>query len=167
MHLLININEAERVYMLHYYNNKFNKVPSSWCYPRVGVFDLWRQWHIGDTIRNVPPLRKLKTSHLEHLDTLPLSEEEMHGRTGPNRNNRRPARKVLHDMKTLMGYMKFICISRGVYEEDITAASVDRMFIAIADIFNEKERDAQTSWITVLCGLRRRYRIKLSDFADG
>jgi len=42
-------------YRVHLYAGKMSRVPADWCFPRCGVFDLWRQWWIGDLVRQVPP----------------------------------------------------------------------------------------------------------------
>ena len=46
----------------------------------------WKHWWIGDSVQGIPLLRMLDSKDLEFLDAIPLSEEEQHGRTGPNKN---------------------------------------------------------------------------------
>jgi hypothetical protein len=46
----INAPEAGRNDIAHVYNSKFNRVPKDWQIPRCGVFDVWRQWWIGDYV---------------------------------------------------------------------------------------------------------------------
>ncbi|KAG7341105.1 hypothetical protein IV203_037228 [Nitzschia inconspicua] len=58
-------------YTLHMYGGGFHRVSADWCFPRCGVQDLWRQWWIGDTVRQVPPLRSLEHVDVKHLDNLP------------------------------------------------------------------------------------------------
>ena len=67
-------------YDLHFFRGRFHRVPEDWRFPRIGVNDVWRQWWIGDTVRNIPPLRKLDAEDLKFLDKLPLTRAEMHGR---------------------------------------------------------------------------------------
>ena len=45
-----------------------------------------KQWWISDSVWGIPPLRMLDSKDLEFLDAIPLSEEEQHGWTGPNKN---------------------------------------------------------------------------------
>ena len=47
--------EVERIetgtgYTLHMYDGILKWVPADWQFPHCGVFDLWRQWWIGDHI---------------------------------------------------------------------------------------------------------------------
>lgn len=77
--------EAGLGYVVHSYGGCFHRVPADWRFPRCGVSDLWRQWWIGDTVRQVPPLRLLDSQDVKHLDAIPVQDEEMHGRTGNSR----------------------------------------------------------------------------------
>ena len=52
--------EIGRVYQPHYYGGSWKRVPKDWRWPKCGVFDLWRQWWIGDNVRVIPPIRMLK-----------------------------------------------------------------------------------------------------------
>jgi len=92
-------------YRFHTYGGRIHRLPSDWGFPRVGVLDIWRQWWIGDNVRMVPPLRSMTTKDFEHLDRVPLAEDEMHGRTGKSRTSRQPARKILCQLAFLMGYI--------------------------------------------------------------
>ena len=105
-----NNNDEERVetgtgYRVHTYGGTFHRVPVDWRFPRVGLQDLWRQWWIGDTVRQVPPLRFVTTRDVVHLDSIPIEQEERHGRTGEYKEQRRPARKVMSEMKFVMQYV--------------------------------------------------------------
>ena len=42
--------DGEDTYRLHIYGGRMHRVPSDWRFPRCGVFDLWHQWWIGDSI---------------------------------------------------------------------------------------------------------------------
>jgi hypothetical protein len=55
-----------------------------------------------------------------------------------------------------MEYISIKVTERGVQEATITPESVDRMFIAVADIFTEAERDAQKRWVSVVPSVRAR-----------
>jgi hypothetical protein len=150
--------EAGEVYPIRFYAGAFKRVPLNWRFPRCGIFDLWRQWWIGDTVQGIPPLRKLEVTDVNHLDDIPLAEDEMHGRTGAYKDRRRSSTKVLSDMFILMEYIMGKVTERGVQVAVITAESVDRMFLAIADVFTEAERDAQKRWLSVLLNVRARER---------
>jgi len=75
-------------YTAHCHSGQWSRVPVDWRFPRCGVFDLWRQWWIGDQVRQVPPLRLLTRDDVKFLNSVPLDEEEMHGRTGGKREKR-------------------------------------------------------------------------------
>ena len=97
--------ETGRGYRYHHYDGRFYRVPKDWRFPRIGTLDACRQWWVGDTVRSIPPLRTLKPSDLMHLDKVPLSAEEMHGRVGRNKHKRRPARKLYSDLSFLMNWI--------------------------------------------------------------
>ena len=83
--------EAQRIetgqgYHWHYFDSYFHHVLKDWHFPCIGVLDTWKQWWIGDSAWGIPPLRMLDLKDLEFLDAIPLSEEEHHGWTGPNKN---------------------------------------------------------------------------------
>ena len=123
----------------------------------MGVLDCWRQWWIGDTVRNVPPLRNLKASDLAHLDKIPLSaEEEMHGRAGKHRAKRRPARKIYSDMAFLMNYITEKVVANGAMADEITVSSVDAMFMGVSEEFSGGARNAQKKWNTVVNEIRKK-----------
>ena len=145
-------------YEWHYYDGKIHRVPKDWRFPRVGVLDCWRQWWIGDSVRNVPPLRNLKAADLAHLDSIPLSPEEMHGRSGRHRTKRRPARKIYSDMAFLMNYITDKVVANGMMPEEITISSVDAMYLGVAEEFGGGQRNAQKKWNTLVKELRIKQR---------
>jgi hypothetical protein len=141
----------------HYYGNKYHRVPVDWRFPRCGVQDLWRQWWIGDTVRQVPPLRFLDTADISHLDKVRLDETELHGRTGQFGKNRRQSKKIMCDMKFLMTYIKQQLEGKGVtIGNTITVEAVDQMFAAISEKFDLGPRDMQKQWLTVVRDLRKK-----------
>ena len=78
--------ETGKGYHWHYFDGCFHHVHKDWCFPCIGVLDTWKQSWIGDSVQGIPPLRMLDSKDLEFLDAVPLSEEEQHGWTGPNKN---------------------------------------------------------------------------------
>ena len=147
--------ETGRGYQWHYFDGKYHRVPKDWRFPRVGVFNAWRQWWIGDTVRNVPPIRSIKPLDLKFLDDIPLSAAELHGRTGINKNRRRPARKIYGDLKYLMDYITRKVVAAGAMQEEITETSVKQMFDAVGEEF-QGGRNAQKGWQTVVAEVRKR-----------
>jgi hypothetical protein len=98
--------ETGTTYLLHFYLGSYKRVPQEWRFPRVSVRKVWKQWWIGNTATNVPPLRYLQLSDVKHLDEIELDEVEIHGRRGRFRLNRRKSTKILSDMKFLMQYIE-------------------------------------------------------------
>jgi hypothetical protein len=147
--------EVNRVYMTHYYDGSFKRVPKDWRFPRCGVADLWRQWYIGDNVRNIPPLRSLHQDDFKHIDKYPIEEDEEHGRKGKHKNSRRPARKILSDIKFLMNFIRSKLSEKGILEEsEVSIHTVNTMFKAVADCFEKGNRDAQKQWTSVVHDIR-------------
>jgi hypothetical protein len=88
---------------------------------------------------------------VNHLDKVPLGDEELHGRKGLFQNARRPARKILYEMKWIMNYAHAKVKERNLFPAKISPATVDQMFQDISDIFpnNTSERSQQVHWGTV------------------
>jgi hypothetical protein len=149
----VNAVETGRLYSVHYWGGGIHRLPQNWRFPRVGVFDMWRQWLIGDSERKILPLRLLSSKDFLHLKMVPLNSSENHGRTGHFKENRRDSRKTWHDLKFLIEYVHRKVVERNVMERDITPLLVDRMFKCVAGIFLSKERDSQMSWLMVLLSL--------------
>ena len=80
----------------------------------------------------------------------------MHGRTGQHRNNRRSSRKTLSDLRFLIKYISKYIVERNAFRPEITPESVAAMFNDVADIFTDKERDAQKRWVSAVGSIRRR-----------
>ena len=146
--------ETGQGYCWHYFDGHFHHVLKDWCCPCIGVLDAWKQWWIGDSVRGIPPLRMLDSKDLEFLDAIPLSEEEQHGRTGPNKNRRRPARKTLCDLKFLMMYITDKVVATGRFADVITMASVVDMLSVVATEFGGA-RNSQKKWHTISQEIQR------------
>ena len=158
--------ETGRGYQWHHYDGQIHRVPKSWRFPRCGVLDAWRQWWVGDTVRNIPPLRVLHYQDVAHIDKLPLSEEEMHGRVGKFMNQRRPVRKTLNDLKFLMEFMTQKIVETNAMPAEITLTSVDAMYqVALPHVFPEGEatggRNEQKKWNSVVFLLRKSMKVTL------
>ena len=149
--------ETDRVeYKPHYYGGMFHCVPEYWRIPRCGVKDLWKQWWIGNTKENIPPLRVIKNIDIKHINDIPLSIDEMHRRTGKYAGRRRRQSKQLSDMNFLMRILTKYVKDSGHFEEIITLSSTERMYAVISDELNKKTRDLQKLWLTVAKDLRLR-----------
>jgi len=146
--------ETGENYEIHTHSGQLSRVPRDWRFPHCGVFDLWRQWWIGDQVRQVPPLRLLTKEDVAFLNHIPLDQDEMHGRTGKSKEKRRLARKNLNDMKFIMNWITKKVQEAGAMEQVITLSSVDRMFAVVAGEFSEGERNGQKKWNTLVRDLQ-------------
>lgn len=105
----------------------------------------------------LPPLKTLQVKDLEHLDAIPLSEEEQHGHTGRNKERRRPTRKIFFDMTYLMTYITTKVTENGGIPLVITDSAVVRMFELVGGVFLGG-RNAQKRWSTVSNEVQKRAR---------
>jgi hypothetical protein len=153
-------------YQLHMYEGAFHRVPADWRFPKCGTLDLWRMWWVGDTERQVPPLKILKINDVKHIDMKPLSGIEKTRKVGPNKDNRRMVTKCLTDMRFICKFLTNIVTLMGKLECVVTLSAVDRMFSAFADFVLNKDRDAQKSWTSVVRELRKKeVAIKIEEIA--
>jgi hypothetical protein len=143
-------------YQLHYFKGIYHRVPSDWRIPRCGTHDIWRQWWIGDTERNIHPLKMVGLIDIKFVDNEPLTAVELARKVGPYRENRRVATKFLSDMRFLCNFIIRIITKLGKLEEVVTLSSVDRMFNVISHLILEKERDSQKNWTSTVRELRRK-----------
>jgi hypothetical protein len=104
---------------------------------------------------DVPPMRCIESKDLKHLDTLPLDETELHGRTGALKESRRPAKKTLSDLIYLMKYMTTKVEGLELFPEAITLTSVDAMYTALEPEFTGG-RNSQKKWNTFVKEVRQR-----------
>lgn len=158
--------EDGTVYTLHFYLGSYKRVPCDWRFPRCSVSVVWRQWWIGDTVRNVPPLRYLQISDVKHLDDIELSADELHGRKGRFKLQRRKSSKILSDLKFLMEFIKRMLRARNLYLEEKTIEVVDNMYQSVSDLFRSNPRTGQLTWLSAVTKLRRTQRDAVGGIPD-
>lgn len=137
-------------FKVHVYEGHFHRVPQDWRIPRCGVRDLWRQWWIGDTVKQVPPLRFFKTRDISHLDKQQLNKEELHRRTGRHSSKRRNAARTMCDLRYLMGVIQSKCGELNISMINITMNNVDIWFKNAANHLGPGVSDHQKSWTSVM-----------------
>jgi hypothetical protein len=147
--------ETGNGYRLHFYLGRYHRVPIDWRFPRCGVQDLWRMWWIGDTVRQIPPLRFLETIDVNHLDKVNLDDTETHGRALPFRKKRRPASKMMCDLRFLMKFVNDLVEREDAIEDMITLTTVDKMYSLVSKNFDAGERDLQKQWLTAVREIRK------------
>ena len=111
-------------------------MPEDWRFPQVVVSDIWNKRWIGDTVHRIPPLRMITPQDIKFLGEIPLTQEEVHGRTGYHRYKRRPSRKTYSDMAFLMNYIMCKVQQAHRLVDQITPRSVSNMFETVADEFS-------------------------------
>jgi len=42
--------ENGQEYTVHMHSGRFSQIPKDWHFPLCSVFDLWRQWWVGDQV---------------------------------------------------------------------------------------------------------------------
>ena len=146
--------ETGQGYRWHSYRRSFHRVPEDWRFPQVGVSDMWNKWWISDTVCGIPPLRIVTPQDIKFLDKIPLTEEEVHGRTGHHRYKQHPSRKTYSDLAFLMNYITRKVQQAGRLADQITPTSVSNMFETVADEFSGG-RNAQKKWNTVVHEVRK------------
>jgi hypothetical protein len=98
---------------------------------------------------------------VKHIDNRPVSEQEIHGRRGTFRMNRRKATKILSDIRYIINYIKSRLVERNLgFEpnEQITLRKVNFLYAAVQNEFYVNPRDVQSSWLTVVRRIRERSR---------
>ena len=116
---------------------------------------MWQQWLLGDYVQNIPPLKILSSNDVVHLDALPLAAGE----------KRRPARKVLADLRFVMMYIEMKVREADRWTDEHNATSIAQMFRAVEHHFiiassnrSHNRRDSQIKWQTMVQLLRKKQR---------
>jgi hypothetical protein len=112
-------------YTVHYYKGRYHVLPQTWRFPSAGVLMMWQQWLLGDYVQNIPPLKILSSNDVVHLDALPLAAGE----------KRRPARKVLADLRFVMMYIEMKVREADRWTDEHNATSIAQMFRAVEHHF--------------------------------
>jgi hypothetical protein len=142
-------------------NGQLQRLPVDWRWPKGGAFQLWQEWNLGDTARNVPALRLLNVKAFNFLDSIPLSEEEKRGRRGRNVSKRRQARRTYGDMRKLCNLITAKASAAGLATSDHTPTNVRWMFEVAASEFKElqarnKRGQEQGAWATIVSKLYKK-----------
>ncbi len=164
--------ERGQGYTLHFHHGSFRRVPADWqIVMSAGAFDMWRQWWIGDQIRQVPPLRFVDSTDLDFLDQRQNRQEgrvdddsmEERKEQEEEEQQQRPTRKTMSDLRFLMRFIKwqvFLKIGERLDEagrDGVTLTDVDRHFVAVADELSfGRARAGQHHWKTIVNKLRDR-----------
>jgi hypothetical protein len=148
--------QARHRWQLHVYGGVFHVLPQQWRFPSCTPLQLWVQWLLGDTVNEVPPLKMLNGPDVAHLDALPLP---------PGSTRRRPARKILCDLRFLMNVVERMLRLNGRWTEEHTLESANEMFQTVANHFilegvgpRHIRRGEHLKWQTFIPQFRRLHR---------
>ena len=151
--------EAELYPIRTHRNGILSRVPEDFEFPKGGVSDCWLKWNIGDTERRIPPLRALNPRDFAFMDAKPKTTDEMRGQRGKFKANRRPSRKIYHDIKFLCNYIEKEAVKQGMNARDRTPNNVRRMFEKVEPILlgnDTSNRGTQLKWSTVKNKLQKK-----------
>jgi hypothetical protein len=111
-------------------DGRIQRLPLDWRFPDGNPMQLWMQWNIGDSSKQVPALRVLDVKDFAFLDNIPLSEEEQkHHKGRKNKDNtRRPSRKTYSEMKFFCRYVEEKAAEAGLDVNNQSVQNVQRMF---------------------------------------
>jgi hypothetical protein len=126
---------------------------------RCGVHDSWRQWWIGDTERDIHPLKIVSLVDIKFVDEEPSTAVELARKVGPFRENRREATNFLSDMRFFCNFITRITTNLGKLADTITLSLVDSMFAVIAHLILDKERAAQKNWTSAVWELQNKQSV--------
>jgi hypothetical protein len=87
-------------------DGRMSRLPADFQFPKSTAFDLWVQWNVGNTERQIPPLRSLDGNDFLFMDEMAKSVAEKRGGRGKHNEKRRPSRKACSDIKFLCNYIE-------------------------------------------------------------
>jgi hypothetical protein len=139
------------------------RLPSDYQFPRCSTYDCWVQWNIGNSERQIPPLRTLFPKEFQFIDNKPKTASEKKGQRGPFKTNRRPARKIYADMKFVCNYIEAKASEAGVDTSDRSLENVRNMFeAATKELTNtggtQSRRWDQCKWTTMVQTIRKKVK---------
>ena len=127
-----------------------SRLPADFEFPQAGVYDLWIKWNIRDTVRKIPPLKKLRSKDYSFLDSKPK----------PGGGKRRVARKIFCDMKYICGLIETAAIEKGMDPSDGVPANIRLIYDEVSpSVFASVKlggRTTQFHWATIVDKMRKR-----------
>ena len=142
--------------------NRFGQImrlPDDFQFPSGNGFDCWLQWNVGNTTRQIPPLRLIQVTEFSGvLDGKPKTNAEKRSQRGLHVANRRASRKVFCDMKFLCKYIEKKAVEAGLYTSDRRLENILRMFEAAGEdigLGSFNPRKGQLKWRTLVGKIRK------------
>jgi hypothetical protein len=132
------------------------------------AYDLWVQWNVANTERQIPALRSLEGNDFMFKDGIAKLDGEKRSGTGKHKNNRRASRKIYCDIKFLCKYIEKKGREAGANIDDRSLENVHKTFEAAEKelhggslVAGRKRRD-QLKWRTLVINIH----MKLQSSGD-
>jgi len=141
---------------------EISRLPTDFQFPNAGIFDCWVQWNVGNSARQIPPLRKLGPKEFRFLDNMPKTVTEKRSHRGKHFDKRRPSRKIFSDMKFICNYIESKASDAGVDTSDASEGNIRTMFeAAVKELIIPGERNNrvdQLKWRTMVFRVRKKIK---------
>ena len=131
----------------------FSSLPHDYEFPQAGVYDLWVKWDIRDTVRQIPPLKKLRPKDYKFLDS----------KLKPDGGKHRASRKTYADMKFVCGCIETAAKQIGMDPSDGAPDNIRLIYHQVWPTILEGMRDGrntQHKWLTLVDKLRDKKKME-------
>ena len=145
----------------HFHGGKYNKLPKDFQFPKAGVADVWLRWNVGDSERQIPPLRMLNSTDYKFLDKVPKTTAEKRHFGGNTKERKRPASKTFSDMKFLCEFIEKQGRLKGYDPSNRSIENVNTIYQAVCPIIFDdpkSDRETQLKWLTIRSRLRTKIK---------
>ena len=156
-----NNNPPKQTFTPHLHGGKYNKLPKDFQFPKAGVADLWQRWNVGDTERQIPPLKTLIAEDFKFLDRIPKTDAEKQHTGGKHKDKKRPARKTYNEIKFVCKYIEEQGRLKGYDPSNRSIENVNSIYQAVSPLLfddNNSARETQLKWLTIRTRLRKKLK---------
>jgi hypothetical protein len=140
-------------------DGRISRLPADFQFPKSTAYDLWVQWNVANTQRQIPALRSLEGNDFLFLDGIEKSAGEKRGQTGKHIEKRRPSRKMYCDIKFLCNYIEKKAREAGANIDDRSLENVRKTFAAAEkELHDEGKRKGHLKWRTLVQKIRKKLK---------
>lgn len=141
------------------------RLPENFEFPQAGVYDCWIKWNIKDSVRGIPPLKKLHPQDYAFLDSKPK----------PGGGARRASRKTFCDLKCLCTYIEDKATEEGMDPSNPSPANIRLIYEHVWPTIYEGlkgGRSTQNRWMTLVDKFRKKKKrekeeLEMQQQSDG
>jgi hypothetical protein len=141
---------------------EISRLPNDFQFPKAGIYDCWVQWNVGNSVRQIPPLRKPGPREFRFIDNIPKTVAEKRSQRGKHIDKRRPSRKIYSDMKFICNYIESMASAAGVDTSDVSPENVRKMYdAAVKELIIPGERNQrvdQLKWRMMVSRVRKKLK---------